>query len=59
LSAECDISPMCKVKLAGCPGVLSESKPVSYSWFPSQVGPQVSNPGYSSGADKLANVVAE
>jgi hypothetical protein len=35
-----------------------ESKPVSYSWFPAQVGPQVSNPGYSIGADRLANVVA-
>ena len=36
-----------------------ESKPVSYSWFLSQVGPQVINPGYSIGADRLANVVAE
>jgi hypothetical protein len=35
-----------------------ESKPVSYPWFPSQVGPQVRNPGYSTRADRLANVVA-
>jgi hypothetical protein len=26
---------------------------------PVQVGPQVSNPGYSTRADKLANVVAD
>jgi hypothetical protein len=26
-------------------GIRLESKPVSYSWFPAQVGPQVSNPG--------------
>jgi hypothetical protein len=26
-------------------GIRLESKPVSYSWFLSQVGPQVSNPG--------------
>ena len=30
-------------QLARCPGILSESKPVSYSWFPAQVGPQVWN----------------
>jgi hypothetical protein len=49
---------MCKVKQTRCPGVLLESKPVSYSWFPAQVGPQVSNPGYSIRADILDNVVA-
>jgi len=37
----------------------SESKPVSYPWFPSQVGPQVRNPGYSIRADRLANVFAD
>jgi hypothetical protein len=50
---------MCKVKFQRCRGIRLESKPVSYSWFLSQVGPQVINRGYSIGADKLANVVAE
>jgi hypothetical protein len=52
------ITPMCKVKSARCRGIRLESKPISYSWFPSQLGPQVSNPGYSIRADILANVVA-
>ena len=50
---------MCKVKFQKCCGIRLESKPVSYSWFPAQVGPQVSNPGYSIRADILANVVAD
>lgn len=33
-----------KVKQARCLGVLLESKPVSYSWFPAQVGPLYSLP---------------
>jgi len=39
-------TPMCKVKQARCPRVLLESKPVFYSWFPAQVGPQVGNPRF-------------
>ncbi len=39
------ITPMCKVKQARCPGVLLESKPVSYPWFPVQVGPPQNLPG--------------
>jgi hypothetical protein len=50
---------MCKVKFQRCRGIRLESKPVSYSWFPAQVRPQVSNPGYSIRADILANVVAD
>jgi len=53
------LSPMCKVKFQRCRGIRLESKPVSYAWFLPQVGPQVINPGYSIGADKLAHVVAE
>jgi hypothetical protein len=37
------ISPMCKVKLAKFPGILSESERVFYSWFPAQVGPPQSS----------------
>jgi len=33
-------------QVARCLGVLLESKPVSYSWFPSHLGPQVSNPRF-------------
>jgi hypothetical protein len=50
---------MCKVKIVEVVRLPIESKPVSYSWFLSDVGPQVINPGYSIGTDKLANVVAE
>jgi hypothetical protein len=32
-------SPMCKVKLAESPSIPLKSKPVSYSWFPAQMGP--------------------
>jgi hypothetical protein len=53
------VTPMCKVKFPKCCGIRLESKPVSYSWFPVQMGPQVSNPGYSIRADILANVVAD
>jgi hypothetical protein len=27
------LAPICKVKQSKCPGILLESKPVSYSWF--------------------------
>jgi hypothetical protein len=39
------IAAMCKVKLAMCPDILSESKPVSFV-VSLQMGPQVINPGY-------------
>jgi hypothetical protein len=52
------ITPMCKVKFLRCRGIRLESKPVSYSWFPIQVGPQVNKSGVFNRADRLANVVA-
>jgi hypothetical protein len=51
--------PCAKSRLPGQCGIRLESKPVSYLWFPSQVGLHVSNPGYSIRANILANVVAE
>jgi hypothetical protein len=44
---------MCKVKFQRCRGIRLESKPVSYSWFPTQVGPEVSNPEHSTGLTYL------
>jgi hypothetical protein len=49
---------MCKVKMIGVvqfPGRIQAS--LLFVVLP-QVGPQVINPGYSTRADKLANVVA-
>jgi hypothetical protein len=55
------ISPMCKVKILRCPWYSVSLRIQASLLFvvPVQVGPQVSNPGYSTRADKLANVVAD
>jgi len=46
------ISPMCKVKLID-PTVAYRTQPVSYSWFPSSLGPHAIYSRCSNGADKL------
>jgi hypothetical protein len=53
------LSPMCKVKQVRCPGVLLESKPVSYSWYTAQVRPLHILPKSAviSGSTKAADMI--
>jgi hypothetical protein len=50
---------MCKVKLARCSGMLLESKPVTYSWFPVQEEPPhiLPNSAVIAGPAKIDNMV--
>ena len=49
---------MCKVKVTRVVWYWVRIQASLLSVVPAKVGPQVSNPGYSIRADKLANVVA-
>ena len=53
-----DISPMCKVKLVDLT-VAYRTQPVSYSWFPSPLGPHAIYSRCPDGADKLIDVVTK
>jgi hypothetical protein len=56
LDQTCDISYVhCQWKMIA---YTINPKPISYSWFPFLLGPQVMYPRYLEGAGKLANVVA-